>query len=298
MPSWQSYIVSPVLGWIQRTAFKTSYSPRTMRKIFDGLRGLSSATLMRRYPKLKIQPLRLGTIDAEIFSQTTTPEKTVLYLHGGGYFMGSIKAYRRHAAKLASLAKIQVVLIEYRLAPEYPYPAALDDALTAYLNLMKLFPQIPMIIGGDSAGGGLTLATLLKLHNERLPLPAAAFCFSPWTDLSGTIAPNRKSKDVWLSQKHIEVWAPMYSGVTDPKHPYVSPVYGDYHGLPPLLIFVGSDELILSDSLRVAEQAATVGVSVQLFIGKGMQHIWPIVVPFLPESKQALQSLRDFIDKY
>lgn len=295
-PSWQSRLINPWVGMIQRLAFRTQFRASTMRWWFQLLRGISRRRLQRRFPQLLVTQQLLGGVACEIMSFSTTPRFNLFYLHGGGYIMGSIPTYRMLAVRLARICQARVVLVGYRLAPEHPYPAALDDAMHAYAAMLEAYGELPSLIGGDSAGGGLALATLLARRDRHLPLPRAAFAFSPWADLTSTAPEHYDSalRDIWLTPRHITSWAPLYAANQDRQHPYISPVYGDYQGVPPLLLLAGGAELIQSDARRVAQQACTAGVETELQIYPGMQHVWPVILPWLPESRQALAAVAAF----
>jgi acetyl esterase/lipase len=191
-----------------------------------------------------------------------------------------------------------VLLIEYRLAPENPFPAALEDATNAYqwlLQRQKTSGQI--LLAGDSAGGGLAIALLLHLRDQGLPLPALGICFSPWLDLSmkGESYQTNARIECVVDAKELKQSALMYLGSTDECDPLASPLYHDLSGLPPLLIQVGSEEILLSDSTRFAEKAKLSGVNVTLVVWPGMQHEWQFVASLIPEGKQALSRLEGFI---
>jgi acetyl esterase/lipase len=224
-------------------------------------------------------------------------QATILYLHGGGYVIGSNTGYREFAARLARATKASVCLLNYRLAPEHPFPAALDDAVAAYRWLRNQnIASNRLIVAGDSAGGGLTLATLMALRDAGDTLPAGAVCFSPWTDLAGTgstLTPGRVD-DPLVGAAAITVMAAHYAG-SDVRNPLVSPLYGDYRGLPPLLIQVGTREVLLDDSRRAAAKARSAGVQLEYFEGEGLIHVWPVIAVAAPESADALRDAGAFV---
>jgi acetyl esterase/lipase len=221
----------------------------------------------------------------------------MLYLHGGGYAVGSLDSHRGVAARLSQACQMEVLLLDYRLAPEHPFPAALDDAVAAYCWLLQngLLPQ-RLVIAGDSAGGGLTLATLLSLREWGSPLPAAAVCISPLTDIEGTGESfvSKATADPWLTPESISILR-HYVGTNNPRLPLLSPIYADLCGLPPLLIHVGSDEILLSDSTRLAEQAGATGVEVKLKVWPEMWHVFHCFAPYLPEARQAIEEVGAFV---
>jgi epsilon-lactone hydrolase len=202
-------------------------------------------------------------------------------------------------AHIARAAQSRAMAVDYRLAPEHPFPAALQDCLTAYRWLLKngTTPQ-QVVIAGDSAGGNLTLSTLLALRDAGEPLPAAAVCISPATDLARTGESFRTRKDPLLSTRFVNTMIPLYIGDQDPRQPLISPHYAQLDGFPPLLIHVGDDEILLSDSVRLAEHARSAGVDVHLDIYPGMWHVWHLFVPFLPEARQAVDAIGLFIQNH
>src|SRR5574341_2130342 len=190
-------------------------------------------------------------------------QSVILYLHGGGWTMGWSNLHRRMVAHICQAAASRALAVDYRLAPEHPFPAALEDCLTVYHWLLKngTSPQ-NIVIAGDSAGGNLTLAALMSLCDAGDPLPAAAVCISPMTDLAGTGESFNTNKDPLLTARFALSMARHYAGNQDPRLPLISPHYGNLTGLPPLLIQVGEDEILLSDAVRLADNARTVGVEV------------------------------------
>lgn len=224
----------------------------------------------------------------------------ILFVHGGGYMSGSLSDHRNQVAKVVRSSGLPALQFEYRLAPEHPYPAAFEDALSAYRWLLAQgFDPRRLVIAGDSAGAGLTLALLLGLRDEGLPLPAAAVASSPWTDLLLTGASHRTNRYTCLSPLGMaEVVSRYYYTDHDPKDPYISPLYGDLRGLPPLLILAGDDETLRDDSVMFAEKARKAGVDVTLRVEKGMGHCYPFMAPLFPEATAAMQEIGDFIHSH
>lgn len=222
----------------------------------------------------------------------------LLHLHGGGYVMGSCVTHRALAGRAGIACGMQAVLPEYRLAPEHPFPAALDDAVAAYRGLLALgFAPGNIVLLGDSAGGGLTLATLFALRDAGAPLPAAAVLLSPWTDMtmSGESLRTRAAVDPWLKPEMLEPFGKLYMGDHDRKKPLISPLFGDFRGLPPLLVQVGDQEILLSDSTRLAECAKGAGVEVKLEIWDELWHVWHLFAPVLPEANAAFDGMGAFV---
>jgi monoterpene epsilon-lactone hydrolase len=226
--------------------------------------------------------------------------KVLLYFHGGGYAAGSAASYRTMLTKLALYSKLKIFSFEYRLAPEHPYPAALTDAAMAYEWLIeKGYSPDKIALGGDSAGGGLTLATLVYLRDKNKPLPACAICLSPWADLtqSGASFSDEKVEDPMLIRDALSFWAQNYYGNHDPENPYISPLFADCTGLPPIYIHVGSDEIILSDSTRFYEKANAAGVKIKLEIFNNYFHVFHMFWQALSKAKKALKKLGVFLNE-
>lgn len=220
---------------------------------------------------------------------------TMLYLHGGGYFACSPQTHRPITAGFARRG-LRVFAPDYRLAPEHPFPAAVDDAVAAYRGLLAqgLAPD-SIVVGGDSAGGGLTLSMLLTLRELGEPMPAAAMLFSPLTDLAATgasLVTNTK-RDAMFHGADIAKVAGPYMGERDPKHPVASPLYADLSGLPPLLVHAGSDEVLLDDSTRLVDRAKAAGTDVVLQTWPVVPHVWQLFP--LPESAESMNAAADFL---
>jgi monoterpene epsilon-lactone hydrolase len=226
-------------------------------------------------------------------------DRVLLLLHGGGYTSGSPRTHRKLAANLARFANVRVLMPDYRLAPEHPFPAGLKDALVAYRWLIGKGGRKPeeIVLGGDSAGGGLALSMMLVLREAGAPLPRAAVLLSPWTDLtvsSPSYAKMRK-RDPSTTQEGLREAALLYAGKRDPKDPMMSPLFADLRGLPPLLIHVGGDEIMLDDSRLLAERATAGGVDVTYKAWPGLWHTFQHESPEIPEATQALVEIADFM---
>ncbi len=248
---------------------------------------------------IRCQPISAGGVPAEWIEMSDAERGVMLYLHGGAYALGSINVHREFIARLVRATKMRALPLNYRLAPEHPFPAALEDATTAYRWLLTqgVLPS-QIVIAGDSAGGGLALATLVALRDAGEPLPAGVVCISPWTDLAltGASIQSKAKVDPILDADSLEMYVRYYAGEHARTSPLISPLYADLKNLPPLLIQVGEDEILLDDAARCAENARAAGVEVTLEIWDGMFHVFPII-PFLPETKKALISIADFVSK-
>jgi acetyl esterase/lipase len=240
-----------------------------------------------------------GNVKAEwIVPMGADTERVLLYFHGGGYVMGSINTHRAMVARMARAAKARALLIDYRLAPEHPFPAAVEDATAAYRWLLAQGCRPRKIaLAGDSAGGGLTLAALLALRDAGTPLPACAVPISAWTDVEGTGASvkTKASRDPMVREADLRRYAALYARNADRRSPLISPLYGDYRGLPPLLIHVGEAEILLDDSIRVAERAKQAGVQVDLEVWDEMVHVWHVFAKLLPEAQQAIEKMGTYV---
>ncbi len=240
----------------------------------------------------------LGGVTTEWTRPNRPPRGTILYCHGGGYVVGSARVYRGLAQRLAAVTLCDVAVIDYRLAPEHAYPAAPDDAIKAYRNLLSRgIDAASIVVAGDSAGGNLALVTLLRARDLGLALPSAAVLLSPWTDLTGSGASMRENAraDPMLPAGRIDEAARLYARDVDLKDPDVSPLFGDFSGLPPLSIHVGTTEILLDDSRRLADRARQHGVRVELKTWDRMPHVFPMFADFLPEGRRALNEIGEFI---
>jgi len=244
------------------------------------------------------EPADAGGVPAEWAIPTGVPEGTaVVYLHGGGYVIGNLNTHRSLVGRIAQASARRVLAVDYRLAPEHPHPAALDDALVAYRWLLSQgYEASKLAIAGDSAGGGLTLATLLALRDAGDPLPAAAVPISPWTDLEMTGSTIETVDDPLITDaSFLKRMADLYLDGQDAKQPAVSPLNGDLSGLPPMLIHVGTQERLLDDSRRLAKRAKAAGVDATLEEWDEMIHVWHAFAPMLPEANEAIDKVGAFV---
>jgi epsilon-lactone hydrolase len=265
------------------------------RQAFRAMRWL----IPRPPRRVRTMAVDAGGVPADwVVAPASLPDRHVLYLHGGGYRVGAPSTYRHITWRIAEAARARVLVIDYRLAPEHPFPAPVEDALAAYRWLLaEGAAPGRLIVMGDSAGGGLTLALLLKLRDEGLPLPAAAVAISPWTDLAVTGASLRLNAqaDPMINADEVPKFAADYLAGADPRNPYASPLYGDPAGLPPTLIQVGSDEVLRDDAMRMAEKMRGANCQVDLQIWPRAPHCWHLLAPILPEARAAIDDIGAFI---
>ena len=251
---------------------------------------------------VKVESIDAGGRPAEWIS---TPEinqdQVILYFHGGAYFLNYANPHRDLIARLGREAKMHALVINYRLAPEDPYPAALHDSIAAYDWLLEQgYSPNNIAFAGDSCGGGLALATVLKLRYEGDLLPEAIACVAPWTDLTGSGESMRsKAKaDFINSAEHLKTTANYYAGNHDLNNPFISPLFADLTGLPPLLIQVGTRDILLDDSTRLAERAGEAGVDVSIEIWEEMFHVFHLAAAFVPEARQAVKNMAAFLRQH
>jgi len=253
-------------------------------------------------PDVKSESVSANGVDAEwIAAPGAVADRAVLYLHGGGYVLGSVKTHRDLIGRISRAAQARMLALNYRLAPEHPFPAAVDDALAGYRYLLDhgLKPA-RIAVAGDSAGGGLTVAALVAIRDAGLPLPAAGVCLSPWVDLEekGESMTTRAKADPVVQREGLIGMAQAYLAGKDPRTPLASPLHADLKGLPPLLIQVGDAETLLDDSTRIAERARAAKVQVQLEVWPEMIHVWQLFASFLPEGQEAVEGIGKYIHQH
>jgi acetyl esterase/lipase len=244
---------------------------------------------------VRVEPVLVAGLDAEWLVPPGAPNgKLILYLHGGAYVLGSCDSHRHMVSHIARAAGVRALLPEYGLAPENPFPAAIEDVVEVYRDLLaRGFAPGDMVFAGDSAGGGLAVASLLALRDAELPMPAGAFLLSPWLDLSasGDSMRTRDGQDPWFRPGDVAVVAGHYCRPDQVTLPLVSPVYADVHGFPPTFIQVGNDEILLSDATRLADKLAAAGCTVELEVFPGMWHVFQAFLLVMPEARQAIETL-------
>ena len=261
------------------------------RQAYDGL-----GALLPVAEGVAVSPVDAGGVPAEWIGTGDGP--VVVYVHGGGYCIGSLDSHRAMLTHLAAATGGRVLAVSYRLAPEAPHPAALEDACTAYRwALDQGVAPGHAVIAGDSAGGGLTLATLVALRDAGDPRPAAGVCLSPWADLtqSGATMAAKAAVDPMVHAEDLDRWAAAYAGDADPAAPSISPLFADLSELPPLLIEVGTAEVLLDDARRVTARAREVGVDVTMHEGLDLIHVWHFFAGAVPEADEGIARIARFV---
>jgi acetyl esterase/lipase len=247
----------------------------------------------------EVEPGKLGGIGGEwVRARRARRDAVLLYLHGGGYVLGSPKSHRHIVAAISEAGGLSVFAADYRLAPEHPFPAAVDDGVAAYKGLLDSgIAADKLAIAGDSAGGGLTLATLLALRDKKLPMPACAIAISPWADLSqgGEAYRTRIKRDPMITKNGLDEMAAAYLGGADAKTPLASPAFAEFTGLPPLLIQVGTEEALHSDAEAVKARAEEANVEVSFESWAGMIHVWHAFHPILSEGRDAIARIGAYL---
>jgi epsilon-lactone hydrolase len=272
-------------------------TPQELRVVFEKL---GDSTPLA--PDIKKEKVSAGGIDAEwISAPNSSADRAVLYVHGGGYVIGSVNTHRDLLARIARASGARVLGINYRLAPEHPFPAAVEDSVAAYRWMLAegLKPS-RIAVAGDSAGGGLTVATLIAIRDAKLPTPGAGVCISPWVDMEGIgeTMKTRAAVDPVVQREGLLGMAAAYLGGQNPRSPLAAPLYADLKGLPPLLIQVGDAETLLDDSIRLNDRAKAAGVSTKLEVWPEMIHVWQLFASFLPEGQQAIDGIGSFLKEH
>jgi acetyl esterase/lipase len=278
----------------QQAAVPPDLDPATMRARIESMTGLLPLP-----PDVLAEPVTVDGVPAEwVSTPDADADHVVLYVHGGAYVIGSVNTHRDLAGRISRVARARVLNVDYRLAPEHPHPAAVEDATTAYRWLLRDgYEAADLAIAGDSAGGGLTVATLVALRDAGDPLPAAGVCLSPWVDLEGVgeSMTTKAGVDPMVQKEHLVRMAKFYLGEHHPRTPLAAPLYADLSGLPPLLVQVGTAETLLDDSNRLAERARKAGVEVTLEHWEDMIHVFQVFAAFLPEAQEAIDKIGAFL---
>ncbi|CAN5782785.1 alpha/beta hydrolase fold domain-containing protein [soil metagenome] len=258
-----------------------------------------TAAFLGGAPDATCEAVDAGGVPAEwVSAPGCDPQRAVLYLHGGGYAIGSINTHRRLAYDISAASGARLLVIDYRLAPEHPFPAALEDATAAWRWLLQQdLAANRLAIAGDSAGGGLVIATLVKLRDDQIALPACSVAISPWVDLEGVgnSLTTRAAQDPMVQKEGLLWMAKMYLNGKDARTPLAAPLHADLKGLPPMLVQVGTAETLLDDATRIAEKLHADGVDVRLAVWPNMLHVFPLFAPILSEGRDGCREIGSFI---
>jgi len=295
--SLQNFAISTLMRLAQRASAKLSAEHRFRRN-----RRFLAADRSKPGPAVQIKAEQLAGLPVEWVTPSSLAKPDTapicLYLHGGAFVMGGLNSHRDLAAQLAQRAQIRLLMVDYRLAPEHPFPAALDDALAVYRALLAQgIPAQRLLLGGDSAGGNLALGTAQAIHAQGLPLPAALVLFSPWLDLTGH-SPSRQAnaaKDVMLSQHVLDEAAALYAPGLPRDDVRLSPLFGPLAGLPPCLLIASRAEILIDDARRLQQQMLAAGGEVELLEWANTPHAFPVLARYLPEGRAALDQTARFI---
>ena len=266
----------------------------TMRKM------MSRAPTYPQPADITWEPLDAAGMSAEwVIPDGCEPGRALVHFHGGGYALGTLESTRALCSHIARATRARLLSVDYRLAPEHPFPAAVDDAVTAYrFTISEGYAPEAVALCGDSSGGGLALATLVALRERGDPMPAAAICMSPWTDLtlSGSSLQENRDADPMVSAATLTLMADAYLGEVDRRSPTASPLFADLAGLPPLLVQVAAGELLIDDATRFAERAQEAGVEVTLEIWEEVFHVWHAFADLLPEARAAIARIGTYVE--
>ena len=290
MASWQAHALSFFLRWRFKRQLAAAQDVTQVRQVMNQMPpGQPRGVQCSAWTVAGVEGERVVQLNAV----ATAP---LLYLHGGGFVAGSFMTHRAITVAFARRG-FEVFVPNYRLAPEHPFPAAVDDALAAYQAVLALRPGVPLVIAGDSAGGGLALSLMLSLKAKTWPLPQAAVLFSPWLDLTlsgASLVANAKSCAMF-GPNQLQKGVDLYLQGSAADAPLASPLWGDLQGLPPTLTFVGTDEVLLDDARRLHQRALAAGVVHQLETWPVVPHVWPLFRKWLPEGRLALAQAADFL---
>ncbi len=300
--SWQAQAINLALRNLLKPAVaRVKLTPRVMK--FSQL-AFDTLTMLLPVPgNAQIVPVHADDVPCEwvLCADELHQDRVFIYLHGGGYFFGSPRSHRALTWRISQTGKMKVLAVDYRQPPDHEYPTPIWDVVRVYRWLLaRGYEAQNIFIGGDSAGGNLTLVALLKFRELGLPMPAGAVCISPWADLSATGESMHENAhhDPMIPVSLLKFLAKIYAGEHSPHDPMLSPVYADYSGLPPILVQVGSTEVLLSDAQRVVAAAQRAGIPVQLTVYPEMMHVFQVMAHIIPEGKDAVREIGRFVHKH
>lgn len=294
--SWQGKVLNQVL---KRTMKPMMFAGKPTRaRMGISAWALEASASLVPAPAARITPLRLGPLRGEWLEPAASSRRVIIYMHGGAFIAGSPRTHRPLTAALAQHCQARVLALDYRQAPEHAFPAWLEDAGAAYDYLLRQgTAAADIVLAGDSAGGNLVLATLLQLKQQQKPLPAGAICLSPWADLSCSYASHQRNADseAMLKPAALRALGQHHIGAHDPKNPLLSPAHADLDGLPPLMVHVGSREILLDDARAIKRNARRAGVRLHYREWKDMPHVFPLFHRLLPEGRKAIAQMAQFV---
>lgn len=300
MASWQARLTNLLLRWVVKPSLKRERELKRERIEAVRRRGVWCARwLVKPVKGTAVHPVHEAGVRGEwVLAPGARDDLAVLFIHGGGFMIGSPAIYRHLVSRLSQSAGCGIFSLDYRLAPEHPYPTALEDVIQAWRWLTSgPLGATQVAAAGDSAGGNLLLAALLRLSKSGQALPAAVAALAPWTDLSvsgDSVATNRRA-DPYIPAELLRPVAAAYLQGADPRAPEASPLFGDFSGFPPMLIHVGSTEVLLDDALRLGRSAKQSGVDVTVKSWQGLPHVFQLFSPLVPEGRRSLQELGAFL---
>jgi len=289
-PSWDEKLETWA-RFLHHYGKRSTVLPLSFQRKMVGVAPSTALTRGMRYEKVSA-----GGVPAEWFRAPEADDaRVLLYLHGGGYSIGSIDSHRELVSRICIASGMRGLVVDYRLAPEHRFPAQLEDALAAYRFVLKDVPASRIVIAGESAGGGLTFSTLLSLRDARQPMPAAAVAISPWVDLEATgESMTTNARYDYVSRPVLRVYAKRFVRDHELRHPLAAPIHADLRGLPPLLVQAGGAETLLDDARRIATRARAAGVDVTLEVDDDMIHVWHMFAPFEPRGQSAIERIGAF----
>lgn len=294
MPTIQHGLIRSTLGTLVWALRGMEYNIPRMRKVADW-----GSSVFFMPAGVDTEPVQVGHVDCEwIIPRKANHNKVFLYFHGGGYALGSKQTHRALVAEIARQAGFCALIPEYRLAPEFPFPAALNDGVLCYEWLLETgHDPKDIVVGGDSAGGGLALACLVAARDKGLPMPAAQVLISPWVDLTVSQPSIFKYMDQtpMFYLREMKTWARNYAGDEAKTHPLVSPLYADLAGLPPMLLQMSDTEVLVDEDVLLSEHAKAAGLDVDVQVSHGLMHVWHIYWRYLEQAREAISRIVTFV---
>lgn len=295
--SWQSSLLNVVLR-LSKWSMKKKNFVEAQASLGSAMSRAEKSSTLPNNASSVVETINAVPCEWVTVGDSAQSKQVVMYFHGGAFMVGSPSSHRDLAWRLSQSSGMKVLVVDYRLTPEHIFPAPLDDAIAVYEWLLNNgYENSDIAFAGDSAGGNMTLSVMLAAKDKSLPLPAAGICISPWADLthSGDSIESNKNRDPMLPVNVLADAAKVYAGEVDLADPKVSPIFGDFSGFPPLMVFCGSTEILLSDALRITEQAKQAAVEVDYKAWHKQAHAFPAMAQFIPEARQAILDMGSFL---